>query len=253
MVTCDKCGFNQIPDGGLHCPQCGSPVGTPIPGGAPAAAGEIPWKQRDTLGFVEAFKNTVIEVFTKPVEFFQKVRKDDDWLSPILYAAIIAWIAGFFSFLWSSLINVPLMPFMKQAEGMGAMSGMMMGTGFQFVLTFLLAPLWMVIGLFIWSGLVHLAAMVFGDGEGGFQVTFQAAAYSITANLLSVVPFCGGLIGGVWGLVLLIIGLKQGHKCDTWKAVMAPLVWVILIGICCVAAGALFTAGIMGMMQGAGE
>ena len=34
---------------------------------------------------------------------------------------------------------------------------------------------------------------------------------------------------------------------------MAPLVWVILIGICCVAAGAMMTAGIMGMMQGAGE
>jgi hypothetical protein len=253
MITCNKCGFNQIPDGGLHCPQCGSPVDAPILGGMPAAApaGEIPWKQRDTLGFFEAFKNTVIEVFTRPAEFYQKVRKDDDWLSPILYVVIIAWIAGFFSFLWSSLINVPLMPFMKQAQGMGAMSGMMMGTGFQFVFTFLLAPLWMVIVLFIWSGLVHLAAMVFGDGEAGFEVTFKAAAYAITANLLNIIPFCGGLIGGIWGLVLLIIGLKQGHKCETWKAVMAPLVWVILIGICCVAAGAMMTAGIMGMMQGA--
>ena len=152
MITCNKCGFNQIPDGGLHCPQCGSTLDTPIPGAMPRAitAGEIPWRQRDTLGFVEAFKNTVIEVFTKPVEFYQKIRKDDDWLSPILYAAIIAWIAGFFSFLWSSLLNVPLMPFMKQYQGMGGMSGMMMGTGFQFVFSFLLAPLWMIIGLFIW-------------------------------------------------------------------------------------------------------
>jgi hypothetical protein len=220
---------------------------------ASAPMGEIPWKQRDTLGFVEAFKNTAIEVFTKPVEFFQKVRKDDDWLSPILYVVIIAWFAGFFSFLWSSLINVPLMPFMKQAEGMGAMSGMMMGTGFQFVFTFLLAPLWWIIGLFIWSGLVHLAAMVFGDGEQGFEVTFKAAAYSVTANLLSVVPFCGGMIGGVWGLVLLIIGLKQGHKCETWKAVMAPLVWVILLTFCCVLGGILLGGAIAGALSGAGQ
>ena len=95
--------------------------------------------------------------------------------------------------------------------------------------------------------------MVSGDGEARLEVTFKAAAYAITANLLNVIPFCGGVIGGIWGLVLLIIGLKQGHKTETWKAVMAPLIWVILIGICCVAAGALMTAGIMGMMQGAGE
>ena len=259
MITCTKCGFNQIPDGGIHCPQCGSPLDTVIPPAIPpaiaggTAAGEIPWRQRDTLGFVEAFKNNVIEIATKPVEFYQKVKKDDDWMSPILYAAIIAWIAGFFSFLWSSLLHVPLMPFMKQAEGMGALSGMMGGPVFNFFFSFLLAPLWMIIGLFIWSGLVHLAAMVFGDGEGGFEVTFKAAAYAITTNLLGIIPFCGGVIGGIWGLVLLIIGLKQGHKCETWKAVMAPLVWVILIGICCVAAGAMMTAGIMGMMQGAGE
>jgi len=64
-------------------------------------------------------------------------------------------------------------------------------------------------------------------------VTFKAAAYSYTASLLGIIPICGGAIGGILGVVFLILGMKQGHKTETWKAVMSVLIWVILLFICC--------------------
>ena len=80
---------------------------------------------------------------------------------------------------------------------------------------------------------MHVAALVFGDGEKGFAVTFKAVAYSLSGSLLNIVPFCGGMIAGVVNLVFLIIGMKQGHGTEWWKAALSVLVWVVLFFICC--------------------
>jgi hypothetical protein len=238
MIKCTNCGFDQIPDGALRCTQCSYPVDQPIPPtpGMPISAPveEIPWKRRDSLGFVQAFIENVKALATGPTEFFAKIRKDDDWISPLIWIAIISWISGFFSFLWSTVIHTPMLPFMKQYQGTsGGLSSFALGGVALFFLYFVLAPLWGIVGAFIWSGLVHLAAMVFGDGEEGYEVTFKVAAYSMTANLLGIIPICGSVIGGILGLFFLILGMKQGHRTETWKAVMSVLVWVILLFICC--------------------
>jgi len=38
MITCSYCGFNQIPEGSLHCTQCGQPIAQPIMAAGPAPA-----------------------------------------------------------------------------------------------------------------------------------------------------------------------------------------------------------------------
>ena len=37
MIRCSGCGFDQIPDGSLRCPQCAAPIAQPIPPAAPPA------------------------------------------------------------------------------------------------------------------------------------------------------------------------------------------------------------------------
>ena len=236
MIKCTNCGFDQIPDGGLHCPQCGTAIGQPIPAPAEAPpAGEIPWKDRARLGFVQAFIENIKAMVTNPMGFFEKIRKDDDWASPLLWICIIAWISGFFSFLWSTLISMPMIPFMHRFGGMegGGVSPFMIGGVARFFLMFIFAPLIYIVGAFILAALVHVAALVFGDGEKGFEVTFKAVAYSLTGSLLNIIPFCGGMLSGIVNLVFLIIGMKQGHRTEWWKAAMSVLIWVVLFFICC--------------------
>jgi hypothetical protein len=45
-----------------------------------------------------------------------------------------------------------------------------------------------------------------------------------------VIPFCGGLIAGIWKIVLYCIGLARAHETDTGRAVIAVLLPLI---ICC--------------------
>ncbi len=249
MAKCQNCGFDGLPEGSLVCTNCGANITQPIqetPSAPPAPPPEqileeIPWKKREQIGFVDAFIKNITEIVTNPVGFFQKLKVDGDWGSLILWVVILAWITGFFNFIWVGIFHLPIFPGMDKFKSFGAFP---MGFGFfsAFVMNFILAPLWTLIGLFIGTLLIHLTALLFGDGEKGFEMTAKAIGYAYTANLLTIIPFCGGIIGGIWSFVLLVLGLKYGHKTETWKAIMAPLVWVIIGIICCALGSALFFA-----------
>jgi len=64
-----------------------------------------------------------------------------------------------------------------------------------------------------------------------------------SANPLLVIPICGGLIGGVWKIVLYCIGFARAHETDTGRAVLAVILPII---VCC---GGAF---VLGMMLGLG-
>jgi hypothetical protein len=55
-------------------------------------------------------------------------------------------------------------------------------------------------------------------------------AYGGTPQLLGIIPFCGGVIGGIWALVLFILGAIHGHKTDWWRALIAYFAPVV---VCC--------------------
>jgi hypothetical protein len=45
-----------------------------------------------------------------------------------------------------------------------------------------------------------------------------------------IIPLCGGIIAGVWGIVLRCIGLARAHETDTGRAVLAVFLPLI---VCC--------------------
>ena len=49
------------------------------------------------------------------------------------------------------------------------------------------------------------------------------------------VPFCGSIIGGIWYIVMVIIGMMHMQKTTAWKSAIAyflpPIVCCCLIGI----------------------
>ena len=67
-----------------------------------------------------------------------------------------------------------------------------------FVATVILAPILVIVILFIWSGIVHLCLMLVGgtgSSTSGFEGTFRAISYAQVASLAQIVPVAGGLIG----------------------------------------------------------
>lgn len=71
-----------------------------------------------------------------------------------------------------------------------------------------------------------------------------AVAYGNSPNVLCIVPFCGGIIGGLWAVVLIIIGGKLGHGTEWWKAVLAYFLPAIVC--CCLVTWLMMTFGFLG-------
>ena len=203
-------------------------------GGAEPESG-LPWEHRNQLGIVKAYIDTVTLVLTKPVEAFALMKKEGDMMGPLLFALIGGSIGLIVSFLFQ--IAFSALGIMQDQNGLANI----FGVGIGLVVFLFLVPVLLAVGMFIWSGILHLCLMIVGGAKKPFETTFRVVCFSSGSTyLLSVIPFCGGMITGVWNLVLEVIGLARSHEIDTGKAVLAVLLPMI---VCC---GVAILFGILG-------
>jgi hypothetical protein len=74
--------------------------------------------------------------------------------------------------------------------------------------------------------------MLIASSKQPFETTFRVAAYTMgTTSLANLVPIVGGIAGGVWSLILLVVGSSEAHEVPVGPAAIAVLVPVVL---CCV-------------------
>lgn len=185
----------------------------------------LPWEHRRERGFFNAFIETLTMVLTRPAEAFSVMKREGGLGEPLIYALIGGCIGGIVSFLFSlGLQSIGL--FADRNNNLAVMTGMGVGSAMIIVL-----PLFIVIGLFIGSGIVHLCLMLVGGANRPFETTFRVLAFSHgSAGPLQIIPICGGLISGVWALVCTCIGLARAHETDTGRAVLAVFLPLI---VCC--------------------
>ena len=204
-----------------------------------AARTGLPWENREQLGFVKAFTDTLVMVLTKPVEAFQKMRTEGDFVGPLIYAIIGGSVGFIVYFLFSFVLG-----------SFGVMGGQrnpfaaMFGAGVGMIFMIILCPIFIAVGLFIGAGIIHLCLMIVGGAKRSFETTLRVVCFaSGSTQPLLIIPICGGFISGVWCLVVEVIGLARAHEIDTGKAVLA----VILPLIVCCGGGFLFLMIIGGL------
>ena len=85
--------------------------------------------------------------------------------------------------------------------------------------------------IFIGGAWIHLWVYLLGGRKGhGYMRTVKALIYGATPGyLVGWVPFIGAFAGGIWALVLTIIGLRELHGITTGRAVAACLLLVVLV------------------------
>ena len=150
---------------------------------------------------------------------------------PLFYAIAVGWVSIAIAVFWNVLFQGMWLPFMESVEdmaGMGAMYGLTIGWG---LLMVVLAPLFVIIGVFIAAAILHLMLMIVGGASSGFEATVRVVCYTQTAQLAGIIPFCGGIITLVWTVVLYVTGFSIAHRTTQGKAVLAVLLPVVL---CCV-------------------
>ena len=233
--------LSQFPEfGGAAAPAVPPVQAGATPASPPVTARTgLPWEHRKERGFVNAFIETLSMVLTRPVEAFSVMKREGGLGEPLIYALIGGCLGGIVSFLFSLGFQSLGLFANRHDNGLAAMAGMGIGSAM-----IILLPLFILIGLFIGSAIVHLCLMIVGGANQSFETTFRVLAFSQgSAGPLQIIPLCGGMISGVWAIVCTCIGLARAHETDTGRAVLAVFLPLI---VCC--GGGLLLAFMFGAM-----
>jgi hypothetical protein len=147
---------------------------------------------------------------------------------PLAFGLLTGSVGFMFSLFWQSLILlgavVPQAPsFLRQFTA-----------GFLFLVFLLFVPIFVTGSVFVYSGILHLLLRIVHGGSGGFEASFRVVAYSQAAQTWGLIPFVGGWIGGIWQLIVQIIGLRGIHDTTYFRVVLAfmiPFIAFILLTV----------------------
>ncbi len=211
----------------------------PPPPAAPTPAATIPWEDPARTSTFERFAETVKLLATRPGAGFAGMPTTGGIGSPLLYAIVVGWIGIGIAVVWNTLFQGMWIPFMGGKEEAALAAGFTAAWAVGLVI---LAPILVIIGVFIGAAILHLMLMIVGGANSGFEATVRVVCYAQTAQLAGIVPFCGGLISMVWAVILYIFGLATAHRTTQGKAVLAVVLPVVL---CCAFAAALVFMGVL--------
>lgn len=266
-MRCQSCGNDFEDAGGATCPYCSGGSATtgvsrsvrlssadpgeqtpPHQPPAPEPDGP-PWeRQRSLSALLDTLKGVLIE----PGETFRYASRTAGLGPALLFGLILglagSWISIFWQYflgaafgggLGSSQLASELPPELADLLNFGGPMMLLIGLA--------MAPVLLLIGMFLWSAVVHLMLLLLGGASHGYEATFRTIAYCSGATaLFQAVPFCGSWIGGIWSLVAQILCLKEMHNISGGKATAAVLLPLVL---CCCSGLALTMA--IGMLVGA--
>jgi hypothetical protein len=259
-VECPFCAHPLPEPTPRFCPHCGReiagapppelPAAEAPPPGGPEARGGPPW-ERPGAGFSELV-DTTRQVLTEPTAFFAAMRVTGGLGRPLVYGLILGTIGLVATTLYRAVFWASMGPglgMLRQHRAELPWLVPFMQTGFGLVLQLILGPPFLVIGLFVAAGIVHLLLLLFGGARRGFEATFRVLCYCEATALISLLPICGSLIQTVYMLVLAIIGLAEAHGVSRGTTAAAILVPVLILCCCCGFGSLLAIGGIASFLR----
>ena len=158
--------------------------------------------------------------------------------APLLFGVIVGTVGALFAGVWNVAFGG-----MISLLGRAPIEDLAFSTG-AMLFVLILSPLFVLVGLFVTAAIYHVMLLLVGGARRGFGTTFRAVAYGSTPQLLCIVPICGSFVGGLWSLVLVILGAYYGHRTSAWRAILAYFLPMIVC--CCVGFYVLSMLGFLG-------
>ena len=239
-ITCPHCNWakkiprEKIPFGvrWATCPRCRERFEFVHPNDldssqmkrGPAGEGRrvpSPWEKRSNYGTAQAILKTVKAVLFSPISFFRHTEVAGGLREPLAFGILVGSIAMMVEVFWQFLLMDETIPLIAESF-FGSIA-----LGFLFVATMIFSPLFVAFILLVCSLMAHVCLMAVKGAKNGFEATFRVTAYSQVAQLWGLIPFVGGFIGGIWFLVVQMIGLREIHEISYIKVVIALLLALV--------------------------
>jgi hypothetical protein len=202
-------------------------------------------------GIVEKVKGFLMN----PAESFRRSRTDSVGAAYryfvvllVIYtilSAIVAVAIGMFAF--NDMIAQLATTGMMGAALAGAFSNLGLFVGAMIVFVVYLVFFIALLGIFLKGLALHAFVLLMG-GEKGYQQTLKTTMYATTPFLLlGWIPYVS-IIGAIWYIILLIIGIRETQEMDTGKALLVIAIPLVLILILALLGGVVIAALMQGIL-----
>ena len=197
----------------------------------------------DYRELIPSFVQTVRDVLFDPVNFFRSIRREGDFLNPLIFAIICALITGVIG----GILRLSFT--LVRGGGFGGALGSL-------IANIIFIPIGTAIGLFIGAAIYHLLVLlIIRPSHAGYEATFRVVAYAAVLQLLSwlaFIPILGIVVAiaiAIYNVVLTVIGIREMHATTTGRAVAVVLIPVIVIGILVAIVGVAIAAIILAALS----
>jgi hypothetical protein len=181
----------------------------------------FPWPPPEDGPILGAFGETWKRASLEPAAFFSRMPRAGGMGAALIYYLAIGMLVAGATFFWQSLGGAAFQPAAFEELGPGA--------GDNPLVSFLLSPVFLLLGLALAGGVTHVMLLIVGGATHGFATTLRVFCYAYSPQILGVIPLAGTVVGTIWMLVVAIIGLRTAHETDTWRPVLAVLLPFLLL------------------------
>lgn len=193
---------------------------------APVTGDRFPWPPAEGESITGAFGAMWRGATLDPAATFRRTPRTGGIGAAVLYYLIIGILVAGASLFWemTSILTLPA----GFEEELGAALD---APTIQPVVGFLLSPLVLLGALLLSAGVTHVLLLMVGGARHGFGTTVRVFCYAYSPQIFAVIPILGGIVGTIWMLVVAIIGLREAHETDGWRAGVAVLTpFVLMLG-----------------------
>lgn len=184
------------------------------------------WEGTEPKSLIAAAIETIRQILSSPATSFRFMSTTGGLSKPLKFYILVSWLTSTVALLYeftSLLINPGAL-----AEG-GFKDFPQSGVFLIFIGLFLLLPVILFVRSFVVAGILHLALLLVGGAQKPFETTFRVLCYaSGSTSVLQVIPICGPWVYLVTSLVYSVIGLKEAHRTELWRPILA--LFLIFLG-----------------------
>ncbi len=171
---------------------------------------------------------TIKQVFSEPAMVFRRMPTSGGYNRPMRFYVLTSWVSGFAAVCYqlvASLINPSM--FLGDASKGLSQTGMIT----IFLSVGLILPLFLILGIFASASMFHFSLKLVGGATKPYEATVRALAYAAGAtSVLQFIPLCGGYLYPIANFIYSVIAIREVHRTDMWRVVLAGL---ILFLLCC--------------------
>src|SRR5947207_3080168 len=151
-----------------------STAAAPLAVAAAIPGSGLPWENRQQIGLVKAWLDTVSLLIAKPSEAFAMMRPEGGLMDPLLFG-LIGGCAG-------TIVPILFQGLLQSVPGFAGRNDFFstLGIGhWTFLIIYaVLSPLLVIIGLFIGGAILHLCLMLVGGANRSFETTFRVVCFT---------------------------------------------------------------------------